>query len=73
MQLAIRAVYLNGTRFAIGTCSVQNYIRAALNLMAAGRINAEPLCGTKMNLASVAEGYEHFDKDKSIFKVLLRP
>lgn len=73
MQFGIRAAYLNGTRFAIGTCSVQNYIRAALNLMAEGRINAEPLCGTKMTLSSVAEGYERFDKDKSVFKVLLRP
>ena len=66
-------MYLNGTRFAIGTCSVQNYIRAALSLMAAGRINPEPLCGTRMSLASVAAGYERFDKDKSVFKVLLRP
>jgi threonine dehydrogenase-like Zn-dependent dehydrogenase len=73
MPFAIRAAYINGTRFAIGTASVQNYIRGALNLLAQGKIDAEPLSGTKMDLTSVAEGYERFDKDKSVFKVLLRP
>jgi L-iditol 2-dehydrogenase len=73
MTLGIRAAYINGTRFAIGTCSTQNYMRAALSLLATGRINADPLAGMKMPLASAAEGYERFDKDKSVFKVLLRP
>jgi threonine dehydrogenase-like Zn-dependent dehydrogenase len=73
MTLGIRAVYLNGTRFAIGTCSVQNYMRAALNLMAEGRINAAPLANMKIPLQSVTEGYERFDTDKSVFKVLMNP
>jgi len=71
MTLAICALYLNGTRFAIGTCSVQNYMRAALNLMAAGRIKAAPLAQTKIPLQAVADGYERFDTDKSVFKVLM--
>ena len=73
MTFAIRAAYLNGTRFAIGTCSVQNYINGALKLMAEGRINAAPLAGTKIPLQSVAEGYQRFDTDKSVFKVLMQP
>src|SRR5579864_443515 len=73
MNFGIRAAYLNGTRFAIGTCSVQNYIRGALNLLSEGRINAAPLANTKIPLQSVAEGYERFDTDKSVFKVLMNP
>lgn len=73
MSFAIKSVYLNGTRFAIGTCSVQNYIQGALQLMAEGRINAAPLANTKIPLQSVAEGYERFDTDKSVFKVLMNP
>lgn len=71
MNFGIR--YLNGTRFAIGTCSVQNYIRGALNLLAEGRVNAAPLANTKIPLQSVAEGYQRFDTDKSVFKVLMNP
>lgn len=73
MNFGIRAAYLNGTRFAIGTCSVQNYIRGALNLLAEGRVNAAPLARTKIPLQSVAEGYQRFDSDKSVFKVLMNP
>ena len=73
MTLGIRAAYLNGTRFAIGTCSAQNYIRGALNLLAQGRINPAPLANTKIPLQSVAEGYQQFDQDKSVFKVLMNP
>lgn len=73
MTLPIRAAYMNGTRFAIGTCSVQNHIQGALNLMAEGKINAAPLANTKIPLHSVAEGYERFDTDKSVFKVLMKP
>lgn len=73
MAFPIRAAYMNGTRFAVGTCSVQNYIHGALNLMAEGKINAAPLANTKIPLQSVAEGYERFDTDKSVFKVLMNP
>ena len=73
MTLPIRAAYMNGTRFAIGTCSVQNYIQGALNLMAEGTIDAAPLADTKIPLKSVADGYERFDTDKSVFKVLMKP
>ena len=73
MTFPIRAAYMNGTRFAIGTCSVQNHIQGALNLMAEGKINAAPLANTKIPLQSVAEGYERFDTDKSVFKVLMTP
>jgi threonine dehydrogenase-like Zn-dependent dehydrogenase len=73
MTFPIRAAYLNGTRFAIGTCSVQNHINGALRLLAHGRINAAPLADTKMPLQSVADGYHRFDTDKSVFKVLMRP
>ncbi len=73
MTLPIKSAYLNGTRLAMGTCSVQNYIQGALNLMAQGRINAAPLADTKIPLESVAQGYERFDTDKSVFKVLMTP
>ncbi len=73
MTLGVRAAYLNGTRLAIGTCSVQNYIRGALNLLAEGRVNAAPLANTKIPLESVTEGYQRFDTDKSVFKVLMNP
>lgn len=73
MTLGIRAAYMNGTRFVIGTCSAQNHMRGALNLLAEGRINAAPLAGNMIPLRSVAEGYERFDSDKSVFKVLMKP
>jgi alcohol dehydrogenase len=73
MTVSIRGLYLNGTRFAIGTCSAQNYMRAALNLLAVGHINAAPLAKTKIPLQAVADGYERFDTDKSVFKVLMHP
>lgn len=73
MNFPIRAAYLNGTRFAIGTASVQNYIDSALHLLAEGRIKAAPLAGTEIPLASVADGYNKFDTDKSVFKILMRP
>ncbi|HET9408407.1 MAG TPA: alcohol dehydrogenase catalytic domain-containing protein [Candidatus Sulfotelmatobacter sp.] len=73
MPLPIRSIYMNGTRLAIGTCSVQNHIHGALKLMAEGRINAAPFADTKIPLQSVAEGYQRFDSDKSVFKVLMHP
>jgi len=73
MTLGIRAAYMNGTRFAIGTCSAQNHMQGALNLLAAGRINAAPLAETRIPLQQVAEGYERFDTDKSVFKILMKP
>src|SRR5579864_3355305 len=73
MNFDLGAASLNEPRFAFGPCSARNYIRGALNLLSEGRINAAPLANTKIPLQSVAEGYERFDTDKSVFKVLMNP
>ena len=54
MSFNVRAAYMNGLRFAIGRCSVQNYMRTALSLLASGRLNAAPLAGTELPRDAVA-------------------